>query len=107
MSDQKMFVAVGEYLKPLSEVEAHYSKHSEWLVRNYESGAFLASGRQFPPTGGLILAKASSLAQATTLFEEDPLVHLGIARYSLIEFTPGDFPRRSPEFDAFFKKAIK
>jgi uncharacterized protein YciI len=47
---------------------------------------FLASGRQVPRRGGLILAVAPSRADLETVMQHDPFVREGLARFEIVEF---------------------
>ncbi len=49
-------------------------------------GVFLASGRQVPRTGGVILAVAPSRADLETVMQHDPFIAEKLARYEIIEF---------------------
>jgi len=81
-----MFVIELTYLAPLAEVDAHMQEHMAFLRRYYASGNFLASGRQIPRTGGVILAVAESKARVETIMREDPFVSHGLAKVRVIEF---------------------
>ena len=75
-------------------VESLYSghtlmrKHVTWLKRHYASGLFIASGRQKPRVGGIILAKSGNLKELTAAMESDPFVKAGAATFALCEFNP-------------------
>lgn len=83
-----MFVISVTYQKPLEEVDAHLEAHIKFLKENYAKGFFLASGRQIPRTGGIILALASSKAEVEALIKHDPFYIHDVATYAITEFTP-------------------
>jgi len=83
-----MFIISVTYQKPLEEVDAHLHAHVEFLKENYAKGFFLASGRQNPRTGGIILALAPCKSDVEALIRRDPFYVHAIARYDIIEFTP-------------------
>lgn len=83
-----MFVVILTYIRPLEELDALMPKHVAWLKKHYRSGLFLASGRQVPRTGGVILARSGDRAELEKLMEEDPFVKNGCARVEVIEFRP-------------------
>jgi len=62
--------------------------HVSWLKTHYESGLFVASGRQVPRKGGVILARSGDRAALEALLERDPFVQNGVARTDVIEFVP-------------------
>ena len=83
-----MFIIFVSYQKPLEEVDAHLAAHIAFLKENYAKGTFLASGRQNPRTGGIILARASSKQEIEALVTHDPFYVHRVATYTVTEFTP-------------------
>jgi uncharacterized protein YciI len=83
-----MFVVTLTYQKPLAEIDALMTRHVAWLKRHYASGLFIASGRQVPRRGGVILARSGDRAALDAAMAEDPFVSQGAARYEVLEFTP-------------------
>jgi uncharacterized protein YciI len=81
-----MFVIVLEYVKPLREIDRLMSAHVAFLEECYRAGVFLASGRQVPRTGGVILAASPSREDLETVMKHDPFVAQGAATYDIIEF---------------------
>jgi uncharacterized protein YciI len=101
-----VFIAISMYLKPLEEVDRFYPEHFAWLEGHYASGHFLASGPRLPRIGGLIIARAESRGAFASILAEDPFEQNGLAKYEIFEFTPGTFPRRSSELEAFLSKPL-
>lgn len=93
-----MFIFILTYQKPLSEVEKDLEAHREYLDANYSIGKFIASGRQEPRVGGVILCRASSREEAEALVHSDPFYIHQIASYQIIEFIP---TKHLPDFDKF------
>jgi uncharacterized protein YciI len=83
-----MFVVLLTYLAPVSEIDARLADHVRFLDAGYADGLFLASGRQTPRTGGVILARAASRAALETALAKDPFAVHNLARYDIVEFTP-------------------
>lgn len=81
-----MFIVSLSYIKPLAEVEQHLEAHRAWLDKQYAAGSLLMSGRKQPRTGGVILMRAESRADAERLLAEDPFHQAGVADYQLTEF---------------------
>ncbi len=81
-----MFVVLLTYVKPLAEVDRHMRAHMKFLNEQYAARTFVASGRQVPRTGGVILARAASKAALAELLQRDPFVQNGVATFELIEF---------------------
>ncbi len=83
-----MFVVTLTYLRPLGELDALMPKHVAWLKKHYKSGLFIASGRQVPRTGGVILARSGDREALEAILLLDPFVMGGCARAEILEFTP-------------------
>jgi len=83
-----MFVITLHYQKSLEEVDAQLNAHVAFLKEQYAQGTFLASGRQNPRTGGVILAVAPTRSDIEAIIQRDPFYIHGIAQYAIIEFTP-------------------
>lgn len=81
-----MFIISLTYQKPLEEIDAHLSKHVEFLKSHYAKGIFLASGRKNPRTGGIILTLASNKAEIEAIIALDPFYIHGVAQYEITEF---------------------
>ena len=82
-----MIVAVLTYKAPLDTVDAYRAAHIDWLRERYADGSMLASGRQTPPQGGVLLMRGSRAA-AEALLAGDPFAVHGVADYVLYEFVP-------------------
>jgi len=83
-----MVVVTLTYSKPLAEIDALMPKHVTWLKRHYASGLFIASGRQKPRVGGIILARSGNLKELAAAMEADPFVKAGAATFALCEINP-------------------
>lgn len=83
-----MFIVVLTYQAPIEEVDAHLKAHIEFLDHYYEQGVFVASGRQVPRVGGVILAKAENPEALRAVVDADPFLTSGVATAEIIEFTP-------------------
>lgn len=83
-----MFIIILTYQKEITEIEKHLEAHRAYLETNYEFGNFIASGRQEPRTGGIILCRASDKDKVHELIQSDPFYIHGIAKYDIIQFEP-------------------
>lgn len=83
-----MFVITLTYLRPLEELDALMPKHVAWLKKHYKSGLFIASGRQVPRNGGVILARSGDRQALEALLNQDPFIKSACARAEIVEFTP-------------------
>lgn len=81
-----MFVVLLSYTKPIAEIDAALAPHREYLARHFATGTMLLAGPQQPRTGGVILVRAKSRAEAEALIAEDPFHQLGLAEYRIVEF---------------------
>jgi len=83
-----MFIVTLTYIRPLAELDALMSKHVAWLKKHYKSGLFIASGRQVPRKGGVILARSGDRLALEAILDQDPFIKSGCARADVVEFTP-------------------
>ncbi len=83
-----MFIVTLTYIRPLEEVDALIDAHMVWLRKQYESGLFIASGRQVPRRGGVIIARSGDRAALEAVLARDPFVQGEVARAEVIEFVP-------------------
>lgn len=81
-----MFIVLLTYQRPLADIDRRMRAHVAFLEEGYRAGVFVASGRQVPRTGGVILAVAPSRGAVEALMELDPFVREGLARFEVIEF---------------------
>lgn len=81
-----MFLLLPRYVAPLERIDELLPAHTAWLERHYAEGSFLASGRQVPRRGGVILAALPDRAAAEAVTADDPFVRAGAAEYDIVEF---------------------
>ena len=81
-----MFILILTYKKALNKVDKYLDVHKEYLDKFYETGDFIASGRQNPRIGGVILCKASNKQDVENIISQDPFFIHQIAKYQIIEF---------------------
>ena len=93
-----MFLLDLTYIKPLEEIERLLPAHIRFLDRGYEP--FLCSGRKNPWTGGVILCRCGSRAEAESCRDQDPFYREGAARYEITEFLP---TKMAPGFQALLE----
>lgn len=83
-----IYVVMLNYVRPLNEIDEQIPAHVEWLKQGYDDGAFLASGRRVPRTGGVILAKSDSIESLNNRLQQDPFQRLGLATAEIVPFEP-------------------
>lgn len=93
-----MFIAILTYVRPLDQIDALIPEHIRFLDQHYATGLFIASGRQVPRTGGVILITHGDREKIMAVLEQDPFKRKGVATYELVEFTP---VKMQPGFEAF------
>ncbi len=81
-----MYVVLLEYTAPLDEVDYALPDHVEWLKKQYEAGHFLASGRQVPRVGGVIIARPMPRGKLDALLATDPFAVRKLAKCQVVEF---------------------
>jgi uncharacterized protein YciI len=84
-----MFVAISEYLLDAGEVDRLQPDHKAWVAAAKDAGRMLVSGRQNPPSGGVLVFHAEDREEADAFIATDPYVVGGAARYELTEFAAG------------------
>ena len=81
-----MFVVILRYQKPLEDVDGLMRDHVRFLEECYRAGVFIASGRQVPRTGGVILAVGPRREDIDAIMKQDPFVREGVATVEIVEF---------------------
>lgn len=84
----RMFIIHINYKVSLDIVEQHLSAHVDYLKQQYALGNFIASGRQVPRTGGVILSNMESREALDQVIEQDPFKQNNLADYLVTEFAP-------------------
>lgn len=77
-----MYIVSLTYHRPLEEVDSHLDGHIIWLKRYFQEGAFIASGRKDPRTGGVILVKDMPRTELDAILVQDPFN--AVANYEVI-----------------------
>ncbi|WP_372643549.1 YciI family protein [Ancylomarina sp.] len=83
-----MFIVHVNYKVSLDVIEQHLTAHVDYLKQQYALGYFIASGRQVPRTGGLILSNMENREALNTVLEQDPFKQNNLADYVVTEFVP-------------------
>lgn len=91
---QIMYVVLLTYKAPIEEVDYLLPDHAKWLERHFQTGEFLAAGRQSLRTGGVILTRPMSRAKLDAILCMDPFCLHHLATYEVIEFSA---TRTAPE----------
>lgn len=81
-----MFIIELTYKAPLADIDASMPAHMKFLRTHYAAGTFVASGRQIPRVGGIILAVGDSREEIEAIAREDPFCRRGLAEARVIEF---------------------
>lgn len=84
----KHFLVELHYLVPAEQLAETVTEHRAFLQTGYERGWLLISGPQVPRVGGVVVARAPSLADLESFFSADPYQTKGLATYRFVEFDP-------------------
>ena len=84
----KHFIVEINYTIPAEQLGEVTNQHRAFLQGGYDQGWLLYSGPRVPRTGGIVLARAPSLADLQDFFKNDPYVLNNIATYQFVEFQP-------------------
>ena len=82
-----LYLIMLTYTAPEAEINAAVEDHRAYLQRWYDAGKFLLSGPRVPATGGVIIARAASAAEAQGYVTDDPFYQRGLATHEIIPFT--------------------
>lgn len=83
-----MFIIHVNYKVDLEQIEHYLPAHVEYLKQQYAVGHFLASGRQVPRTGGIILSNMENREALNEVLAQDPFNQNNLADYVITEFVP-------------------
>jgi uncharacterized protein YciI len=83
--DAPLCVVILTYLAELDVVDVYRPAHVEWLKLAYENGVMIASGRQRPATGGVLIFRGERAA-VEAIAATDPFVVNGVARADVTHF---------------------
>lgn len=84
-----MFVIILSYTKPIEIIDKIRPQHLEFLDKYFAKNIFVASGRQVPLKGGVIMAACNSRSEIEEIIKEDPFYKEQVAEFEIIEFNPG------------------
>lgn len=84
----KYFMIEVTYTAAIEKIDEALQLHRNFLQAGYDQNMLLMSGPQNPRTGGIILARAKSLAELQVFFNNDPYQQKGLAVYRFVEFSP-------------------
>jgi uncharacterized protein YciI len=87
----KHFIIEVTYMVPKEQILAVRSEHRAYLQKGYASGMLLMSGAQSSGKGGIIIARAASLAELEYFFKDDPYQIKKLVSYRFIEFEPASW----------------
>jgi len=83
-----MYVIVLHYKVGIDVIDRWRPAHLGWLQKYYDAGYFVASGRQNPLVGGVILSRQMPRTELDKLLAEDPFIENDLADTIVIEFLP-------------------
>ena len=96
-----LFLALTRYLVAEDVILEHLVEHRAWTKRAFDEGTMLFTGRQDPPTGGVMCFRAEDRQSAEDFVREDPFVQAALVEWSVVSITPTQFPWRSEALDQF------
>ncbi len=84
----KNFIVEITYIASAERLAETVVEHRAYLKIGYDRGWLLMSGPQSPRLGGMVVARAPSLADLQQFFKDDPYQQQGLVTYRFIEFEP-------------------
>ena len=96
-----LFACISQYRRPPAEIEPHIAAHIDWLGKLDAAGRLVTSGRQVPPTGGVIVLAGDSREEVQRLLATDPFAVHGCASYWIFEFELNPEPIRGRLMNQF------
>jgi len=86
-----MFVVKLTYTNSIEKIDELRPAHLKFLDIYYEKNIFIASGRQVPAVGGIILARGISKKELEHILQQDPFCIEKVATYEITEFSVNKF----------------
>lgn len=83
-----MFIVIFTYTRPLAIIDKLRPVHQKFLDKYYSKQIFVASGRQNPPDGTVILACNVTREELEEIVQKNPFYIKKVATYQIIEFKP-------------------
>jgi uncharacterized protein YciI len=84
----KHFIIEVTYTVSLDKIDEMLAEHRKFLQSGYDKGLLLFSGPRKPRSGGIIAARAETLENIKSFFENDPYNINSLATYEFFEFDP-------------------
>jgi len=81
-----MFIVNLKYIVSSAEVDKIRAEHIKFLDRFYAQNQFLASGKKYDGSGGVIIVLLEQEDQVHSIMKQDPFVIEKIAEYNVIGF---------------------
>lgn len=86
-----MFVVKLTYKKSIELIDKLRPDHLKFLDKYYEKQVFIASGRQNPLVGGVIIAICENKGKLEEILKEDPFYQEDVANIEITEFNANKF----------------
>lgn len=74
------------FLQPFASFGDVVQEHRAYLQQGYDQGLLLLSGPREDQSGGIVIARATDLAQITAFFAQDPYKKHGLAEHHIVPF---------------------
>ena len=87
----KHFMIEVTYLVPKEQILTVRPEHRAYLQKGYAGGMLLMSGAQSSGKGGIVIARAASLAELEGFFKDDPYQIQKLVSYRFVEFEPAQW----------------
>ena len=87
----KFFIVDIQYTASQERIDDVVNSHRQFLQIGYEKGWLLCSGPKVPRTGGIVIARAPSLQDLVSFFNNDPYKIKNCATHAYMEFNPVNF----------------
>ena len=100
-----LYLGISRYLVDEDQIFESLIEHRSWLKRWYDEGVILFSGRQDPPTGGVLAFRAANREAAQAFLDSDPFTRDAVAAYDLVVVSPTSAPWRRGDIDSFLTGA--
>ena len=100
-----LYLGMSRYLVDEDQILESLVEHRSWLKRWYDEGIILFSGRQDPPTGGVLAFRAVNREAAQAFLESDPFSRDAVAVYDLVVVAPTSAPWRRGDINGFLTRA--
>lgn len=89
-----MFIILLKFAQNKAQATEFMEAHMKWLRQGFNENIFFFAGTILPSTGGVLLAKDTSLESIQNRVQQDPFVIENIVQAEILEIKPTKLDER-------------